>query len=163
MRPSSITRFAISTCTTRYKRYIPVRQVTGTQTALYRVVPSKIDRQRSILAVDGRLKKKSTVGAGRLLAVSVAARGSPARRRHPRVACCRFCSRTRRWSVSLRGEKDRGDIMQSIGFLGPAFFLTQLSHVRTPALAVLCMACTYHVTIGFSFPIHFLSTILNVH
>ncbi|OIT07332.1 PREDICTED: ascorbate transporter, chloroplastic [Nicotiana attenuata] len=33
-------------------------------------------------------------------------------------------------------------IMQSIGFLGPAFFLSQLSHVRTPALAVLCMACS---------------------
>ncbi|XP_073152044.1 ascorbate transporter, chloroplastic isoform X1 [Henckelia pumila] len=32
-------------------------------------------------------------------------------------------------------------IMQSIGFLGPAFFLTQLSKVNTPALAVLCMAC----------------------
>ncbi|KAK1377223.1 ascorbate transporter, chloroplastic [Heracleum sosnowskyi] len=33
-------------------------------------------------------------------------------------------------------------IMQSIGFLGPAFFLTQLSRVRTPALAVLCMSCS---------------------
>ncbi|CAM8935584.1 unnamed protein product [Rhodiola kirilowii] len=33
-------------------------------------------------------------------------------------------------------------IMQSIGFLGPAFFLTQLSNVKTPALAVLCMACS---------------------
>ncbi|XP_019430051.1 PREDICTED: ascorbate transporter, chloroplastic isoform X3 [Lupinus angustifolius] len=33
-------------------------------------------------------------------------------------------------------------IMQSIGFLGPAFFLTQLSHVRTPTMAVLCMACS---------------------
>ncbi|CAN4125654.1 unnamed protein product [Withania somnifera] len=33
-------------------------------------------------------------------------------------------------------------IMQSIGFLGPAFFLTQLSHVKTPAFAVLCMACS---------------------
>lgn len=33
-------------------------------------------------------------------------------------------------------------IMQSIGFLGPAFFLTQLSHVRNPAMAVLCMACS---------------------
>ncbi|XP_015947485.1 ascorbate transporter, chloroplastic [Arachis duranensis] len=33
-------------------------------------------------------------------------------------------------------------IMQTIGFLGPAIFLTQLSHVRTPALAVLCMACS---------------------
>ncbi|KAF9675454.1 hypothetical protein SADUNF_Sadunf09G0034000 [Salix dunnii] len=33
-------------------------------------------------------------------------------------------------------------IMQSIGFLGPAFFLTQLSHVDSPAVAVLCMACS---------------------
>ncbi|KAJ6830810.1 putative anion transporter 1, chloroplastic [Iris pallida] len=33
-------------------------------------------------------------------------------------------------------------IMQSIGFLGPAFFLTQLSHVHSPAIAVLCMACS---------------------
>lgn len=33
-------------------------------------------------------------------------------------------------------------IMQSIGFLGPAFFLTQLSHIKTPALAVMCMACS---------------------
>ncbi|KAF2291630.1 hypothetical protein GH714_027732 [Hevea brasiliensis] len=33
-------------------------------------------------------------------------------------------------------------IMQTIGFLGPAFFLTQLSHVNSPAMAVLCMACS---------------------
>ena len=33
-------------------------------------------------------------------------------------------------------------IMQSIGFVGPAFFLTQLSHVNSPAMAVLCMACS---------------------
>ncbi|KAI5675025.1 hypothetical protein M9H77_05975 [Catharanthus roseus] len=33
-------------------------------------------------------------------------------------------------------------IMQTIGFLGPAFFLTQLSHVDSPAMAVLCMACS---------------------
>ncbi|XP_071717432.1 ascorbate transporter, chloroplastic-like [Rutidosis leptorrhynchoides] len=33
-------------------------------------------------------------------------------------------------------------IMQSIGFLGPALFLTQLSNVKTPAMAVLCMACS---------------------
>lgn len=32
--------------------------------------------------------------------------------------------------------------MQSIGFLGPAFFLTQLSHIHSPAMAVLCMACS---------------------
>lgn len=33
-------------------------------------------------------------------------------------------------------------VMQSIGFLGPAFFLTQLSHVKSPAMAVLCMTCS---------------------
>lgn len=33
-------------------------------------------------------------------------------------------------------------IMQTIGFLGPAFFLTQLSHVGSPAMAVVCMACS---------------------
>lgn len=33
-------------------------------------------------------------------------------------------------------------VMQSIGFLGPAFFLTQLSHVRSPVMAVLCMTCS---------------------
>ncbi|CAA7406411.1 unnamed protein product [Spirodela intermedia] len=33
-------------------------------------------------------------------------------------------------------------IMQSIGFLGPAFFLTQLSHVDSPSMAILCMACS---------------------
>ncbi|RZR81495.1 hypothetical protein BHM03_00007737 [Ensete ventricosum] len=53
-------RFAISTCTARYGRYILVRQVTGTQTARYRAVPSKINCQRSISTIDSRLKKKST-------------------------------------------------------------------------------------------------------
>ncbi|KAI7752006.1 hypothetical protein M8C21_029563 [Ambrosia artemisiifolia] len=33
-------------------------------------------------------------------------------------------------------------VMQSIGFLGPAFFLSQLSHVDSPAMAVFCMACS---------------------
>ncbi|CAL5386497.1 unnamed protein product [Camellia sinensis] len=33
-------------------------------------------------------------------------------------------------------------IMQTIGFLGPAFFLTQLSHVNSPAMAILCMSCS---------------------
>uniref|UniRef100_A0A803LXA4 Major facilitator superfamily (MFS) profile domain-containing protein n=1 Tax=Chenopodium quinoa TaxID=63459 RepID=A0A803LXA4_CHEQI len=33
-------------------------------------------------------------------------------------------------------------IMQTVGFLGPAFFLTQLSHVDSPAVAVLCMSCS---------------------
>ncbi|CAN1798259.1 hypothetical protein LINPERHAP1_LOCUS21615 [Linum perenne] len=39
-------------------------------------------------------------------------------------------------------QRRRSDlIMQSIGFLGPAFFLTQLCKVKTPAMAALCMAC----------------------
>ncbi|KAG6412496.1 hypothetical protein SASPL_125175 [Salvia splendens] len=33
-------------------------------------------------------------------------------------------------------------MMQTVGFLGPAFFLTQLSHIDSPAMAVLCMACS---------------------
>lgn len=33
-------------------------------------------------------------------------------------------------------------IMQTIGFIGPAFFLTRLSHIDSPAMAVLCMACS---------------------
>ncbi|KAI4305221.1 hypothetical protein L6164_028602 [Bauhinia variegata] len=32
-------------------------------------------------------------------------------------------------------------IMQNVGFLGPAFFLTQLSHVNSPAMAILCTTC----------------------
>ncbi|RWW21409.1 hypothetical protein GW17_00014435 [Ensete ventricosum] len=39
-----------------YGRYIPVRQVASTRTARYRAVPPKIDRRRSISAIDGRLK-----------------------------------------------------------------------------------------------------------
>ncbi|RZR78049.1 hypothetical protein BHM03_00003281 [Ensete ventricosum] len=38
-------RFAILTFTARYRLYIPVRQVAGTRTARYRVVPPKIDRR----------------------------------------------------------------------------------------------------------------------
>ncbi|GKV48970.1 hypothetical protein SLEP1_g55744 [Rubroshorea leprosula] len=41
-------------------------------------------------------------------------------------------------------------IMQTIGFLGPAFFLTQLSHVDSPAMAVFCMACNQGVLLGLS-------------
>ncbi|KAI9109082.1 hypothetical protein K1719_019705 [Acacia pycnantha] len=33
-------------------------------------------------------------------------------------------------------------IMQTIGFLGPAFFLTQLSRITSPTMAVLCMTCS---------------------
>eukprot|EP00250_Pteridium_aquilinum_P019249 c24363_g1_i1 orf=303-2168(+) len=33
-------------------------------------------------------------------------------------------------------------VMQTLGFLGPAFFLTQLSHISSPFQAVLCMMCS---------------------
>ncbi|RWW21989.1 hypothetical protein GW17_00013834 [Ensete ventricosum] len=55
----SVPRFEISTCTARYGRYIPVRQVAGTRTVRYWAVPPKIDRRRSISAVGGRLREKS--------------------------------------------------------------------------------------------------------
>ncbi|RWW88228.1 hypothetical protein BHE74_00002907 [Ensete ventricosum] len=59
-------RFAISMFTTRYGRYIPVRQVAGTRTVSYRAVPPKIDGRlkgeidcrRSIEREKGRKKKK---------------------------------------------------------------------------------------------------------
>uniref|UniRef100_A0A803KRL8 Major facilitator superfamily (MFS) profile domain-containing protein n=1 Tax=Chenopodium quinoa TaxID=63459 RepID=A0A803KRL8_CHEQI len=41
-------------------------------------------------------------------------------------------------------------IMQTVGFLGPAFFLTQLSHVDSPAMAVLCMSCSQGILLGLS-------------
>ncbi|KAL5078992.1 hypothetical protein RYX36_007413, partial [Vicia faba] len=33
-------------------------------------------------------------------------------------------------------------IMQTVGFLGSAFFLTQLSHIHSPVMVVLCMTCS---------------------
>ncbi|RWW28589.1 hypothetical protein GW17_00006925, partial [Ensete ventricosum] len=63
-----LTRFIILTCTARYGRYIPVRQVTGTRTARYWAVLSKIDfrqpieeeidRRRSIEEEKGKKKRK---------------------------------------------------------------------------------------------------------
>ncbi|RWW01664.1 hypothetical protein GW17_00035283 [Ensete ventricosum] len=105
-----ISRFAISTCTARYGRYIPIRQVTGTWTASYQTVPPKIDRQRSIQGeIDRRRsieeekgkkkeeKKKKEEEKKEYHAVAARARWS-------------FLSRTRRRNVSPHGEKDRGDI-----------------------------------------------------
>ncbi|RWW41940.1 hypothetical protein BHE74_00052541 [Ensete ventricosum] len=83
-----ITRFAISICTARYERYIPVRQVTGMRTTRYRVVPSKIDRRRpiegeinsrrSISAVGGRLREKSGLNLDCNFAVNLPAAASTA-------------------------------------------------------------------------------------
>lgn len=33
-------------------------------------------------------------------------------------------------------------VMQTVGFMGPAFFLTQLAHISTPAAAVACMCAS---------------------
>ncbi|CAN1338839.1 Aspartate--tRNA ligase 2, cytoplasmic [Linum perenne] len=44
-------------------------------------------------------------------------------------------------NTTIREEDIREMIMQSIGLLGPAFFLTQQCKVKTPAMAALCMAC----------------------
>ncbi|RRT42058.1 hypothetical protein B296_00057374, partial [Ensete ventricosum] len=120
-------RFAISICIAGYGQYILVRQVTGTHTARYRVVPPKVDRRRpiegeidrqwSISDVGDRLREKKgrrrrrgkaeeeKQGRKKYLGSS-----SPARRR-PRavVALARFFSCTRRRNVSPCGEKDRGD------------------------------------------------------
>ncbi|RWW49722.1 hypothetical protein BHE74_00044065, partial [Ensete ventricosum] len=88
--------------------------VIGTRTARYRAVPPKIDRRRSILAVDGRLKKKSIVG-GRLRKKKGRRRGKEEKKKQKIpllravAAHGRFFSHARRRSTSLRGEKDRGD------------------------------------------------------
>ncbi|RZS02856.1 hypothetical protein BHM03_00032956 [Ensete ventricosum] len=85
-------RFAISTCTTRYGRYITVYQVTGMRTTHYRAVSPKIDRQRSIEGeIDhrrsieeekGKKKRKRRKKKRRKNTVP----SSPARHRCPRVA-----------------------------------------------------------------------------
>ncbi|RWW30927.1 hypothetical protein GW17_00004472, partial [Ensete ventricosum] len=89
-------RFAISTYAARYGRYIPVRQVAGTRTIRYRMVPPKIDRRQSISVVGGRLREKSDQIEGekgkkkkrkrrKRIGEEENLPGSPARRRRPWV------------------------------------------------------------------------------
>ncbi|RWW27952.1 hypothetical protein GW17_00007589 [Ensete ventricosum] len=140
-----LTRFAISTCTVRYGRYIPARQVTGTRTACYRAVPPKIDCRRSISVVGGRLKKKSTVGSrlrekstvgGRLRKKKGRKRGKEEKRSGEYLDCGagRFFSRARRRSVSPCGEKDRGDVamcnFQTIKDAADVAIATMLSGIQ---------------------------------
>ncbi|CAL9101539.1 unnamed protein product, partial [Musa textilis] len=49
-------RYAVSSCTARYGRYVPVRQDTGTRTALYRAV-----RLVSPVSVDTEIYRAVTV------------------------------------------------------------------------------------------------------
>ncbi|RZS17692.1 hypothetical protein BHM03_00049873 [Ensete ventricosum] len=89
-------RFEILSCTAWYGRYIPVRQFTGTRTAHYRMVPSKIDRRRSIEGdrrkreeeeEEEKKKKKKKKRRRRNKTSTVVARApSLAPRRRPRVA-----------------------------------------------------------------------------
>ncbi|RWW55544.1 hypothetical protein BHE74_00037813, partial [Ensete ventricosum] len=109
--PLATGRFTILTCTARYEKYISVRQVTGTRTARYWAVPSKIGRRRSIEEEKGgkkRKRKKEEEGNKEYLTRALS---SPACRRRPRVARGRgrFFSCMRRQSVSPREETDRGD------------------------------------------------------
>ncbi|RZS05857.1 hypothetical protein BHM03_00036414 [Ensete ventricosum] len=114
-------RFAISTCTARYWRYIPVHQVAGTWTARYPTVPPKIDRQqyRSIggeidrwWSIDGekRKKKKRKRRKKEKRSTYFPTRVANARAPLPIVGRGRFFSRMRRRNVSPRGEKGRGDV-----------------------------------------------------
>ncbi|CAL9120886.1 unnamed protein product, partial [Musa textilis] len=55
------TRYAVSSCTARYGRYVPVRQDTGTRTALYRAV-----RLVSPVSVDTEIYRAVTVDFDRI-------------------------------------------------------------------------------------------------
>ncbi|RWW23111.1 hypothetical protein GW17_00012657 [Ensete ventricosum] len=73
--------FAISTCTVRYGRYISVRQVTGRRTARYRACRPHLP--------------------------AVIARGSPVRRRRPRVSRPLFIPREETERLPARGDISR--------------------------------------------------------
>ncbi|RZR83366.1 hypothetical protein BHM03_00009964 [Ensete ventricosum] len=111
------TRFIISTCTTRYGRYIPVRYVAGTRTARYRVVPPKIDCRQSISAVGDRLREKKGRRRRRkeenkrkeeYLFPCVILAGVPSLP----AGCERFFSHTRRRNISPCKEKGRGNVTE---------------------------------------------------
>ncbi|RWW58263.1 hypothetical protein BHE74_00034896, partial [Ensete ventricosum] len=134
---AGVTRFAILTCIARYGQYILVRQVIGTRTARYRAVSPKIDRRRliegeidrrrsiegeidrrwSIEGEKGKKKKKKKKKRRKERSTSfpriVLARAPSTLAGRLRAAAAlaieRFFSRARRWNVSPRGEKDRGD------------------------------------------------------
>ncbi|RWV95701.1 hypothetical protein GW17_00041652 [Ensete ventricosum] len=148
-------RFAISTCTAWYGRYIPVRQVAGTWTVRYWMVLPKIDRRWSILVIGDRLKgeidrqrsiegeidhrrlierekgkkkrksRKKEKKRGRI--PSARAPLPPARRRGPAVL---FLS---------RGEKDRGDYLATVVFgaaVVVAVFAVSLLLSSSPSLSL---------------------------
>ncbi|RWW33556.1 hypothetical protein GW17_00001717 [Ensete ventricosum] len=113
-------RFATSTCTARYGRYIPVRQVTGTRTARYRAVPSKIDRRRPIeKEIDRRRSIEREIDRRRLIEEKKGKKKkrkrkkkkrrrkntSPACHRRPRLPARR---RRPRVAVAARGSPARG-------------------------------------------------------
>ncbi|RZR83449.1 hypothetical protein BHM03_00010053 [Ensete ventricosum] len=110
--------------------------VAGMRTARYQAIPPKInrrrpiegeiDRRRSIEGEKGKKKKRKRRKKEKR-STYFPAPSSSAHRRCPRVASAcassppagrgRFFSRARRWIVSLRGEKGRGDVAST--FLRP--------------------------------------------
>ncbi|RWV78851.1 hypothetical protein GW17_00060107, partial [Ensete ventricosum] len=72
-----------------------------------RSIEREIDHRRSIEEDKGKKRKRTKKKEGKKEYLARAP-SSPACRRRPQVAC-RFFSRVRRRSVSLRGETDRGD------------------------------------------------------
>ncbi|RZS14619.1 hypothetical protein BHM03_00046329 [Ensete ventricosum] len=125
-RTSLQARFAISTCTARYGRYIPVRQVASTRITRYRMVPPKIDHQRSIEGEIGLIegekgkkkrkrRKKKRRRRKPSIVLTVVACGSPAHHRLASTLAC-FFSRARRRNISPCGEKDLGDFAPFLFF-----------------------------------------------
>ncbi|KAL5099531.1 hypothetical protein RYX36_003858 [Vicia faba] len=55
---------------------------------------------------------------------------------------CHFCHSLGTFILLTWIPTYYNQIMQTVGFLGPAFFLTQLSHIHSPVMAVLCMTCS---------------------
>ncbi|RZS15314.1 hypothetical protein BHM03_00047132, partial [Ensete ventricosum] len=106
--PPATGRFIILTCTARYGRYIPVRQVTSTRTAHYWAVLSKIDRRQpieeeidcrqSIEEEKGKKKRKRKKKKRRRKNTS------PARRPRPRPL---FLPREETERLPARGDRSR--------------------------------------------------------
>ncbi|KAL5056976.1 hypothetical protein RYX36_028580, partial [Vicia faba] len=55
---------------------------------------------------------------------------------------CHFCHNWGTFILLTWMPTYYNQIMQTVGFLGPAFFLTQLSHIHSPVMVVLCMTCS---------------------
>ncbi|RWW04051.1 hypothetical protein GW17_00032747, partial [Ensete ventricosum] len=123
-------RFAISTCTARYGRYIPVRQVTSTWTARYwavlpkihrrrpieeeidrqRSIEREIDRQRSIEEEKGKKKRKRRKKEEEKKEYLARVPSLPAGRSRPWLL---FLPREETERIPARGERSRRQLLSS--------------------------------------------------